>query len=90
MLDIGIGSIVYSKAGRDKGVCFAVVSLDGEYAYLCDGDIRKFDKPKKKKLKHLSVTNSVSDTVREKMESAGKIGNSELRKAIAQFCENNN
>ncbi len=89
-MDIGIGSIVYSKAGRDKGAYFAVVSLDGQYAYLCDGDIRKFDKPKKKKLKHLSVTNSVSDTVREKLELTGKIGNSELRKAIAQFCENNN
>ena len=89
-MDIGIGSIVYSKAGRDKGVYFAVVSLEGNYAYLCDGDIRKFDKPKKKKLKHLSVTSSVSDTVREKLELTGKIGNSELRKAIAQFCENIN
>lgn len=89
-MDIGIGSIVYSKAGRDKGSFFAVVSLDGEYAYLCDGDIRKFDKPKKKKLKHLSVTNEVSNTIKEKMTTSGKIGNAELRKIIAEFCEKNN
>ena len=89
-MEIGIGSIVYSKAGRDKGSFFAVVAVDGEFAYLCDGDIRKFDKPKKKKLKHLSVTNTVSDTVKEKINSSGKIGNAELRKVIAEFCENNN
>ena len=89
-MEIGIGSIVYSKAGRDKGKYFAVISLEGEFAYLCDGDIRKFDKPKKKKLKHLSVTNEVSSTVKEKITVSGKIGNAELRKAITEFCENNN
>lgn len=89
-MEIGIGSIVYSKAGRDKGNFFAVVSLDDTYAYLCDGDIRKFDRPKKKKLKHLSVTNEVSDTVKEKINQIGKIGNAELRKVISEFCEKNN
>lgn len=89
-MEIGIGSIVYSKAGRDKNNFFVVVSADKEFAYLCDGYIRKFDKPKKKKLKHLSVTNKVSETVKEKLSISGKVGNAELRRAIEEFCESNN
>ena len=50
-MEIGIGSVVISKAGRDKGDNFIVLSLDGEFAMLANGDLRKVDKPKKKKLK---------------------------------------
>lgn len=85
-MEIGIGSIVYSKAGRDKGHYFIVIRKDSEFAYLCDGDIRKFDKPKKKKIKHLSVTNEVCGVIAEKLDANGKIGNAELRRAIGEFC----
>lgn len=88
-MEIGIGSIVYSKAGRDKGGCFVVVRLENEFAYLCDGDIRKFDKPKKKKIKHLSVTNEICTAVVERLNASGKIGNAELRREIAEFCNKN-
>lgn len=89
-MDIGIGSIVCSKAGRDKDHFFAVVALEGGYAYLCDGDIRKFDKPKKKKIKHLAVTNEICGTVVEKLKVSGKVSNAEFRRVIAEFCERNN
>ena len=49
-MDIGPGSIVYSKAGRDKGNYFVVMSVDGEYVNICDGKGRKIDKPKRKKI----------------------------------------
>lgn len=52
-----IGSVVVSTAGRDKGSFFAVVSLKGDYAFLADGKIRKLEKPKRKKCKHLQETN---------------------------------
>lgn len=55
-MDIEIGSIVRSKAGRDKGMLFLVVDAAGEYAYVADGKLRKREKPKKKKLKHLQGT----------------------------------
>ncbi len=52
-MDIGPGSIVYSKAGRDKGGYFIVMSQSGEYISICDGKGRKTDKPKRKKLNML-------------------------------------
>lgn len=54
---IGVGSVVRSRAGRDAGRDFLVIGiLDEEYVLLADGDLRKADKPKKKKTKHLAAT----------------------------------
>lgn len=62
-MEITVGSVVFSKAGHDKGDVFLVVSLEKEYAYVSDGKFRKIEKPKKKKLKHLQGTNTVTDKV---------------------------
>ena len=86
-MDISVGSVVYSKAGRDKGNYFIVTALDGEFAFICDGDMRKFDKPKKKKQKHLKVTNTLCESLRDKMAETGKLTNPELRRAIAEFLD---
>lgn len=48
-----IGDIVESIKGHDKGRIYFVYALSGEFAYLVDGEYRKKDKPKKKRLKHL-------------------------------------
>lgn len=59
MADIVVGSAVRSRAGRDKDRFFAVLSLEGDYAYIADGDLRKIASPKRKKLKHLAATNMI-------------------------------
>jgi ribosomal protein L14E/L6E/L27E len=87
ILEIDLGSVVCSKAGRDKGKFFFVVALEQEYAYLVDGDTRKADRPKKKKLKHLQKTNYISDFISEKLRTIGKVTNSEVRKALAEYSE---
>lgn len=87
-MDIGLGSIVFSKAGRDKGDYFVVVATEGEYAYICDGKTRKCDKPKKKKLKHITVTKAVSELICQKLTDAEKVTNNEIRRALSEFCEN--
>lgn len=46
-------SIVESIKGHDVGRIYVVVKIEGEFAYLCDGDYRTFDNPKKKRIKHL-------------------------------------
>lgn len=52
------GAIVRSKAGRDKFRFFVVIDVvDNDYVTIADGDLRKIDSPKKKKIKHLSFTN---------------------------------
>ncbi|MCH5350090.1 MAG: KOW domain-containing RNA-binding protein [Oscillospiraceae bacterium] len=55
------GMIVRSAAGRDKGKFMVIVSIEGDFAYIADGRERKLDKPKKKRLKHIRVTNTVVD-----------------------------
>ena len=87
-MDIGLGSIVLAKAGRDKGDFFVVVASEGEFAYICDGKTRKYDKPKKKKLKHLAVTHTVSALICEKLGAGDKVTNNEIRRAIGEFREN--
>ncbi len=56
------GTVVRAKAGRDENRLFAVTQItDNGYVFISDGDTRKLDKPKKKNIKHLSVTSAVID-----------------------------
>ena len=43
-MEIVEGSIVRSIAGRDKGDLFIVLSREGEFAYLANGELRKVDR----------------------------------------------
>lgn len=84
-MDVTPGRIVYSKAGRDAGRRFVVLSrIDDTFVLIADGDLRRIEKPKRKKIKHLALTGEVSDVIREKLEKKQKISNSELRKALEE------
>ena len=51
-----IGRVVYSTQGRDEGRYFIVVEMaDENHVLLCDGQTRKLDHPKKKKLIHIKA-----------------------------------
>ena len=51
-----IGKIVKSKQGRDKGKVYVVYEIvDNDFVKLVNGDTRKIDNPKKKRVKHLDV-----------------------------------
>lgn len=77
------GSIVISKAGRDKGKRFVVVAIENEYAFLADGDLRKADKPKKKKLKHIQPTHTVAE-IGTVLKNGGSVENYQIRRAIEE------
>ncbi|HIR08750.1 MAG TPA: RNA-binding protein [Candidatus Pullichristensenella stercoripullorum] len=48
------GRLARSKAGRDKGrLCVVVEVVDEDFVLTCDGRLRTFDRPKKKRKKHL-------------------------------------
>lgn len=82
----GLGQLVYSKAGRDKGRAFLVVSLVGNsFAYLVDGEMRKVEKPKKKNLKHLDSTGIIAYPIARKLERGESLTNEEVRLAIASL-----
>lgn len=83
MQDISLGQLVESTAGRDKSNKFVVLCIiDDQYVYISDGDMRKVENPKKKKLKHLKKLNQISEEIKDKLESKQKVSNSEIRKFI--------
>ncbi len=53
------GTVVYSLAGHDKGDFQVIVEFDDKYAKVCDGKYRPLERPKKKKLIHIKITNTV-------------------------------
>lgn len=52
-VEVAVGDVVVSRAGRDKGLPFVVLSREGEFVYLVDGDLRRLERPKKKKRMHV-------------------------------------
>ncbi|EDS76460.1 ribosomal protein L14E [Clostridium botulinum C str. Eklund] len=78
-----IGKIVYSKAGRDQGRMFIIFNvIDDDYVSIVDGDLRTVEKPKKKKLKHLYITDKVMEDVKERIISNNSISNIKVRRFL--------
>lgn len=83
MKNIEVGQVVKSKAGRDKDKIFIVLDIvDERYVYIVDGNIRKLDKPKLKKIKHLSLYNKVFKEVPYKINNNIKLSNEYIRKLL--------
>lgn len=79
-MEIARGAVVRSSAGRDKGTFLIIMDCDRSYAYVCDGKKRPLDRLKKKKIKHLCVTNT-------KVQEAELSTNRLIRKALRLFQE---
>lgn len=80
---VEIGRVVISKSGRDKERPFLIVELPGEpYVLIADGALRRLRKPKKKKLKHLELTDIVLKSIQDKLKQGTKVFDAELRSAL--------
>jgi ribosomal protein L14E/L6E/L27E len=78
-----LGSVVFSKAGRDRGGCFAVVAVvDENFVRIADGEKHRLENAKLKKLKHLKDSGSVLLKIAEKLEAGAGVFNQELRSAL--------
>ena len=80
-----IGQIVFSKCGRDQGKPFIIVSIEEEYVYLVDGDLRKVDNPKLKKKKHIQSTLVTNEWIKQKIMEENRLTNSEVRRALEEY-----
>jgi len=77
-----LGAVVRSIAGRDGGRLFIVVGLpDDEFALIADGDLRKVEKPKRKKRKHLKVIYQPIAELAQRLPG-GKVENFQIRNAL--------
>ncbi len=84
-LPVDIGSIVISKAGRDQGRRFLVVGeVDDDFVMIANGDLRKMDRQKKKRRKHLKPTGAVVLEARERLAAGRTIEDHELRTWLSE------
>ena len=75
-----VGKIVISKKGRDMGKYLAVINCDKNYVFVADGKERKLETPKRKNIKHISIT---ADALTKDQIKTNK----SLKKAIAVYKE---
>ncbi|HZJ83237.1 MAG TPA: KOW domain-containing RNA-binding protein [Clostridia bacterium] len=78
-----IGRVVLAKAGRDRGKSFVIVGvIDEEYVLIANGTNRSIDKPKRKKIRHLTAQPDVLEIIKEKIIKNQKIFDAEIRKSL--------
>jgi len=80
---IEIGRVALSKAGRDAGKTFMIIDvLSDDYVMVVDGTTRKIAKPKKKKIKHLSIKPFILDGIQKKILEGQQVFDAEIRKKL--------
>lgn len=68
-----IGRLVISKVGRDKDKMYIITNiLDETYVELTNGSTKIKEMPKKKKLKHLVLTDVVDEGIKSSILSQDK------------------
>lgn len=77
--------IVLSLAGHDNGKLYMVLAVEGEFALLADGKIRKTLKPKRKKLRHIAFESRAGSPLADILGSGGVISDSEIRRMLAIY-----
>ncbi len=86
--DLKIGQIVKSKAGRDKDRVFIISRiLDEQHVLVCDGDLRKLSSPKKKKVKHLVIYNTVLTEFAEKLQGNENLDDAFVRRLLEPYTQ---
>lgn len=81
--DLKIGQMVKSKAGRDKNRMFLVLDIiDENFVLLVDGDLRKINSPKMKKVKHIALVNRCTEDLKAAMEQGRSITDEWIRREI--------
>ncbi len=90
-MNVVLGQVVFSKAGRDNGKAFIITEIiDSDYVYISDGNLRRVENPKKKKIKHLVITKDIIDAIVQKTSSDIRITNADIRKALLEINNSKN
>ena len=84
-IPVQLGSIVISKAGRDQGRLFLVVGVvDDDFVMVANGALRKMNRQKKKRRKHLKPTGRVATALRERLSQGKPVEDHELRTWLSE------
>lgn len=86
--DTLIGRFAFSKAGHDKSQLYVIVAAEGDYVYLCDGNLKTLEKPKKKRTKHIQLVNrSVDGNLQDRLINAETIYDEEIKYALKGYWD---
>lgn len=78
------GRVVLSTQGRDAGRCFVVRDvIDEQFVLLCDGDTRKLNHLKKKKVKHLHAKPLKMDSMQQ-LQEENRLKDSDIRTFLSE------
>ena len=81
-MELRKGMLAISKAGHDKGNWYIVLKVEGNRAFLVNGENRSMDRPKEKKLKPLQPVNMIPEILQEKEISGKTWTNEEMKRAL--------
>lgn len=80
------GQLATSRAGHDKDRLYVIVAQEGDYVYLCDGDLRPPHKPKKKRLRHVQLINeTVDEALLGRLQAGQRVYAEEIKYALKQY-----
>ncbi len=85
-MDVQKADVVRSMAGRDKGRLFFVLETADGFALLADGKIRKLEKPKRKKTKHIRLEAQGGLETGSRLLAGAPVTNREIRQALAKYA----
>ncbi len=63
---------------------FIVIESEEKYVFLVDGNLRKIENAKRKKIKHIEMTPMFSDVIAQKVSNKNKISNQDVKKALKE------
>lgn len=87
-MNVEIGSLVISRCGKDSGMVLAVISMTETHLVLADGRRRRVEKPKQKKIKHVTFPGKSLDAEIVEMLAKGNITNKMLYNGIRRSLMN--
>ena len=84
--DLFVGSIVYSKAGRDRGKCYIIVRFDEKgYAFVANGAEKSVTAPKRKNVRHLDSGGERNQVIGDKLLAGKQVFDSEIKSALRAY-----
>lgn len=80
------GQVVRITHGREAGQYAVIIRIiDDRFVMLADGEKRKYDRPKKKNLHHIVLTDYISLEIQNSLLETGRVTNGKLRFTITKF-----
>ncbi len=84
-----VSDLVVSLAGRDRDEILLVLREDESYLWVANGKTRRAEKPKRKKRRHTAFQAHCDARTRDKLLQTGRLTNSDIRKALSIWADEN-